>query len=125
MDDAETHARWRETAIKEGGVGPLGYPLLADTTKAMSEAYDVVHTDSGLSARGTYLIDPDCVCWHAGINNLPLGRDIDELLRALDAVQFFKEHGEVCPAGWATGKAGMKPSDDGVKSYLTDHADSL
>ena len=80
MDDAETHARWRDTAINEGGVGPLGYPLLADTTKAMSEAYDVVHADSGLSARGTYLIDPDGVCWHAVINNLPLGRDIDELL---------------------------------------------
>jgi len=125
MDDAETHARWRETAINDGGIGPVKYPLIADTTKQMSEDYDVVHADSGFSARGTYLIDPDGVCWHALVNNLPLGRDIDELLRAIDGVQFFKEHGEVCPAGWATGKAGMTPSDEGVKQYLSDHAESL
>jgi peroxiredoxin (alkyl hydroperoxide reductase subunit C) len=125
MDDAETHARWRETAINDGGIGPVGYPLIADTTKQMSKDYDVVHEGSGFSARGTYLIDPDGICWHAVVNNLPLGRDIDELLRAIDGVQFFKEHGEVCPAGWATGKAGMAPSDEGVKDYLTNHAGSL
>ena len=125
MDDAETHARWRDTAINEGGIGPVKYPLLADTTKQMSQDYDVVHADSGFSARGTFLVDPDGVCWHALVNNLPLGRDMDELLRAIDGVQFFKEHGEVCPAGWATGKAGMAPSDEGVKQYLTAHAARL
>ena len=125
MDDAETHARWRDTAINDGGVGPLKYPLIADTDKVLSNAYDVVHAESGFSARGTFLIDPDGVCWHAVVNNLPLGRDVDELLRAVDGVQFFKEHGEVCPAGWSAGKAGMAPSDEGVKSYLTDHASKL
>ena len=125
MDDAETHARWRDTAINEGGVGALAYPLLADTSKQMSQDYNVVHQDSGLSARAPFLIDPDGVCWHAVTNNLPLGRDVDELLRAIDGVQFHKEHGEVCPAGWAAGKPGMTASPEGVKSYLSDHGDSL
>jgi peroxiredoxin (alkyl hydroperoxide reductase subunit C) len=125
MDDTETHARWRNTALNEGGIGPVGYPLLEDVSKKMSEDYDVVHAESGLPARGTFLIDPDGNCWHALVNNLPLGRDMDEVLRAIDGVQFFKEHGQVCPAGWATGKAGMTPDDDGVKSYLSEHGDSL
>ena len=125
MDDAETHGKWRDTAIDEGGIGAVKYPLLADTEKAMSNAYNVVHADSGFALRATFLIDKEGVVQHSVQNNLPLGRDIDELLRVVDALQFHEQHGEVCPAGWAPGKPGMTATPDGVKDYLKSNAGSL
>lgn len=125
MDDAETHAKWRATAIDDGGIGELKYPLIADDGKKVSEAFDVVHEESGLSYRGTFLIDKDGVVQAAVHNNLPLGRNMDELVRMVDALQFHEEHGEVCPANWAPGKAGMKPTAEGVAAYLKEHASSL
>ena len=125
MDSAEIHARWRDTAINDGGIGAVKYPLLADTDKAMSNAYNVVHEDSGFSLRATFLIDKDGVVQHTVQNNLALGRDIDELLRITDALQFHEKVGEVCPANWRPGAAGMVATDDGVKAYLKDHAGEL
>lgn len=125
MDDAETHAKWRKTPVDDGGIGELKYPLVADDAKKLSEAYDVVHGDSGLSYRATFLIDKDGTVQSATHNNLPLGRNMDELIRMIDALQFHEEHGEVCPAGWEPGKAGMKPTKEGVAEYLKEHAKSL
>lgn len=125
IDDAESHAKWRETAIPEGGIGPVGYPLLCDESRAMTNAYDVLHGETTFALRGTFLIDKSGMVMHQVVNNLPLGRDIDELLRMVDALQFHETEGEVCPAGWAKGKPGMTPSPEGVKSYLADHASDL
>ena len=125
MDDAETHAKWRDTAIDEGGIGALQYALIADDAKKVSEAFDVVHEESGLSYRATFLIDKDGVVQSAVHNNLPLGRSMDELIRMVDALQFHEEHGEVCPANWQPGKAAMQATPEGVKAYLQEHASSL
>lgn len=125
MDDAETHAKWRETAIDDGGIGALAYPLIADDAKKLSEAYDVVHADSGLSYRATFLIDREGTVQSAVHNNLPLGRNMEELIRMVDALQFHEEHGEVCPANWQPGKAAMAPTAEGVAAYLKEHASSL
>ena len=125
MDSAETHARWRDTAVEEGGIGALGYPLLADVDKKMSTAYDVVHADAGLSLRSTFLMDKDHVIHHSVHNNLPLGRCMDELLRMIDALQFHEKVGEVCPAGWRPGKPGMTATPEGVAQYLKDNSGDL
>ena len=125
MDDVETHAKWRATPIDEGGIGELGYALIADDAKKLSEAYDVVHEASGFSYRATILIDKDGVVQSATHNNLPLGRNMDELVRMVDALQFHEKNGEVCPANWQPGKAGMKATAEGVKEYLKEHAASL
>lgn len=125
MDDAETHAKWRATAIDDGGIGELNYALIADDAKKLSEAFDVVHAESGLSYRATFLIDKDGVVQSATHNNLPLGRNMEELVRMVDALQFHEENGEVCPANWQPGKAGMKATPEGVKEYLQEHASSL
>jgi len=125
MDDAETHAKWRDTPVNKGGVGALKYPLIADTSKAITNDYNVLHEQSGFSMRGTFLIDQKGVVQHMVCNNLALGRDIDELLRIIDALQFTEKHGEVCPAGWTTGKSGMKPTAEGVAAYLSENAAKL
>ena len=125
MDDAETHAKWRQTSIDDGGIGELAYPLIADDSKKLSDAYDVVHADSGLSYRATFLIDREGTVQSAVHNNLPLGRNMEELIRVVDALQFHEEHGEVCPANWQPGKAAMAPTPEGVAAYLKVHASSL
>ena len=125
MDDAETHAKWRQTSIDDGGIGELAYPLIADDSKKLSVAYDVVHADSGLSYRATFLIDREGTVQSAVHNNLPLGRNMEELIRMVDALQFHEEHGEVCPANWQPGKAAMAPTPEGVAAYLKVHASSL
>ncbi|MCP4001765.1 MAG: peroxiredoxin, partial [Gammaproteobacteria bacterium] len=90
----------------------------------VTTAFDVL-TAPGIALRGSFLIDKEGVVQHQVVNNLPLGRNIDEMLRMVDALQFTEEHGEVCPAGWAKGKAGMTGTTEGVAQYLTDHADNL
>ena len=125
IDDAESHANWRNTAIAEGGIGPVGYPLLCDEERTMTNAYDVLHEETTFALRGTFLIDKEGNVMHQVVNNLPLGRDVDELLRMVDALQFHESEGQVCPAGWAKGKPGMTPSPEGVASYLADNADGL
>ncbi len=125
IDSQFTHAAWRNTPINKGGIGPVGYTLVADVKHEICKAYDVELADDGVALRGSFLIDKSGVVQHQVINNLPLGRDIDEMLRVVDALQFTEEHGEVCPAGWNKGKKGMTASADGVASYLADNAAAL
>jgi peroxiredoxin (alkyl hydroperoxide reductase subunit C) len=124
VDSHFTHLAWKNTKVEEGGIGKISYPLIADLNKDISRAYDVL-TEGGVSLRGLFLIDKEGIVRHQIVNDLSLGRNIDEALRILDALRFTEEHGEVCPANWSDGKAGMKPTADGVASYLKDHAKDL
>jgi peroxiredoxin (alkyl hydroperoxide reductase subunit C) len=124
IDSHYTHLAWKNTAINNGGIGQVRYPMVADIKHGICQAYDVEHPD-GVAFRGSFLIDKAGVVRHQVVNDLPLGRDIDEMLRVVDALQFTEEHGEVCPAGWKKGDAGMKASSAGVAEYLAKHAGEL
>lgn len=124
IDSQFTHLAWKNTPINKGGIGQVRYPLVADIRHEICRAYDVEHKD-GVAFRGSFLIDRDGVVRHQVVNDLPLGRDIDEMLRMVDAMQFHEKHGEVCPAGWTKGKAGMDASSEGVAKYLSEHAEKL
>jgi len=124
IDSHFTHLAWKNTPVNNGGIGQVGYPLIADIKHDIAKAYDV-ESEGGVAYRGTFLINKAGVVVHQIINDLPLGRDIDELLRIVDALQFFEEHGEVCPAGWNKGKPGMDASTEGVAKYLASNADKL
>ncbi len=121
VDSHFTHLAWKQTAVKQGGIGDVQYPLVADIKKEIARAYGVLHDDS-VALRGLFLIDREGVVRHAVVNDLPLGRNVDEALRMLDALQFTEEHGEVCPANWREGEDAMKPTPEGVASYLSKHA---
>ena len=124
IDSQFTHLAWKNTPVEKGGIGQVGYPLVADLKHEIAKAYDV-ESDDGVAFRGSFLIDKDGVVQHQVVNNLPLGRNIDEMIRMVDALQFTEEHGEVCPAGWNKGKAGMQASTEGVAKYLAANATSL
>ncbi|SMC16739.1 peroxiredoxin (alkyl hydroperoxide reductase subunit C) [Andreprevotia lacus DSM 23236] len=124
IDSQFTHSAWRNTPVEKGGIGHVGYTLVADIKHDIVKAFDVEHAD-GVALRGTFLIDKNGVVQHQVVNNLPLGRDIDELLRVVDALQFTEQHGEVCPAGWTKGKKGMKADAAGVAAYLATEAAAL
>ncbi|MDX8378386.1 MAG: peroxiredoxin [Mariprofundales bacterium] len=124
VDSHFSHAAWRNTPVDQGGIGSVDYPLVADLTKGISAAYDVLLAD-GIALRGSFLIDRDGVVQHQVINNLPLGRNVDEMLRMIDALQYTEQHGEVCPAGWNKGDTAMRPDASGVADYLAGNADKL
>ena len=121
IDSQFTHLAWKNTSINNGGIGQVGYPLVADINHAICQAYDV-EAAGGVAFRGSFLIDKAGIVQHQVVNNLPLGRNIDEMLRMIDALQFTEEHGEVCPAGWQKGKKGMTASPDGVAKDLAENA---
>ena len=125
IDSAFTHYAWRNTPVNQGGIGPVGFPMVADVKHEIVQAYGVEHPTDGVALRGTFLIDKNGIVQHQVVNNLPLGREVDELLRVVDALQFTEQHGEVCPAGWQKGKEGMKPTAEGVAAYLSKHAEAL
>ncbi len=125
IDDAESHANWRNTAVENGGIGALGYPLLCDEDRSMTNAYDVLHEETTFALRGTFLIDGDGNVQSQTVNNLPLGRDMDETLRMLDTMAHAGSGAGVCPAGWNPSKPDMQPTEEGVASYLAANADSL
>jgi len=125
VDSHFTHSAWRNTPVKQGGIGPVGYTMVADLSHAICKAYDVETPDGTRALRGSFLIDRDGVVQHQVVNNLPLGRNIDEMLRMVDALQFFEQHGEVCPAGWQKGAKGMKETTGGVAAYLAENAGTL
>jgi peroxiredoxin (alkyl hydroperoxide reductase subunit C) len=125
IDSQFTHLAWRNTPVAEGGIGPVAYPLVADVKHEICQAYDVEFDAAGVAFRGSFLIDKNGVVRHQVVNDLPLGRNIDEMLRMVDALQFHEEHGEVCPAGWNKGDQGMVADGEGVASYLADQADKL
>lgn len=121
VDSHFTHLAWKNTPRKQGGIGPIKYPLVADLTKQIARDYGVL-LDGGVALRGLFLIDKAGIVRHALINDLPIGRSVDEALRTLDALIFHEEHGDVCPANWHEGEEAMKPSAEGVAAYLAKHA---
>ena len=124
IDSHFSHLAWKNTPVNKGGIGQVRYPLVADIKHEICRAYDVEATE-GVAYRGSFLIDRSGIVRHQVVNDLPLGRNIDEMLRMIDALQYNEEHGEVCPAGWQKGKAGMGASTEGVAKYLAEHAQSL
>ena len=125
IDSAYTHLAWKNTPVKEGGIGQVGYPLVADNKHDICRAFDVELEAAGVALRGSFLIDKNGTVMHQVVNMLPLGRNIDEMIRMVDALQFFEENGEVCPAGWNKGKPGMDASPEGVAAYLAKNAKKL
>ena len=124
VDSQFSHFAWRETPVEKGGIGRIKYPLVADLNKQISRDYDVLFGES-VALRGSFLIDGKGIIRHAVINDLPLGRNIDEMIRMVDAMQFTDEHGEVCAAGWQKGDEGMKASTEGVAEYLAKNSEKL
>jgi len=124
VDSEFSHFAWRETDVKMGGIGRIQYPLVSDITKSIAKAYDVL-IEEEVALRASFLIDADGTIRHAVINDLALGRNIDEMLRMVDTMLFTNEHGEVCPAGWNKGDEGMKETKDGVATYLANNQDKL
>ncbi|AZQ10929.1 MULTISPECIES: peroxiredoxin [Shewanella] len=125
IDSQFSHNAWRNTPVEKGGIGPVKYTLVADVKHEICQAYDVEHPEAGVAFRGSFLIDKEGMVRHQVVNDLPLGRNVDEMLRMIDALQFHEEHGEVCPAGWEKGKKGMSANPDGVAAYLSENADDL
>jgi len=125
IDSQFTHHAWRNTSVKQGGIGKVKYALAADVNHGIARAYGVEHPEAGVALRGAFIIDKSGVVRAQIVNDLPLGRNIEELIRVVDALQFHEQHGEVCPANWKKGAPGMKASPDGVASYLAENAEKL
>jgi len=125
IDSHFTHNAYRNTSVKDGGIGHVNFTMVADMTHAICQAYGIEHPVAGVAFRAAFIIDKNGVVRSQMVNDLPIGRNVDELIRLIDAVQFFEENGEVCPAGWQKGKAGMKASVKGVAEYLSAHSETL
>lgn len=121
VDSQFTHLAWKNTSVNQGGLGHVKFPMVADLTKKIATDYGILH-DGAVALRGTFLIDREGIVRHQVVNDLPLGRNIDEAIRMVDALQFFEQNGEVCPANWHSGEEGMKPTAKGVAEYLERHA---
>ncbi|MGL9725374.1 MAG: peroxiredoxin [Wolbachia sp.] len=124
VDSKFSHYKWREIPVSDGGIGEISYPLVSDAKKTISRDYGVLHDDS-IALRATFIIDNKFVVRHQSINDLPLGRNIDEFIRIVDAIKHYEEYGEVCPAGWKKGKPAMQASNEGVADYLNSHSEEL
>lgn len=124
VDSHFTHLAWKNTPVKSGGIGQVRFPMVADLTKSIARSYDVLINEA-VALRGTFLIDESGIVRHQVVNDLPLGRNVDEALRMVDALNFHQKNGEVCPAGWQEGKAGMDANPKGVADYLERYADVL
>ncbi len=125
IDSQFTHNAWRNTPVANGGIGQVQYPLVADVNHSICQTYGVEHPEAHIALRGAFIIDTKGVVRSQIVNDLPLGRNIDELLRLIDALEFNDKHGEVCPAGWTKGKTGIKPTTEGIASYLATEATAL
>lgn len=124
IDSQFTHNAWRNTSISEGGIGNIDFTLVADTSQEIMNEYGVKHP-AGVALRASFLIDEDFIVRHQVVNDLPLGRNVDEMLRMVDALEFHTNNGEVCPAGWKKGDEGMDATPEGVAKYLSTNADKL
>lgn len=125
IDSQFTHNAWRKTPVADGGIGEVRYPLIADVNHQICQAYGVEHPTAHVALRGAFIIDKQGVVRSQIVNDLPLGRNIDELIRLIDALEFHEKHGEVCPAGWTKGKTGIKPTTEGIAHYLAKEAGQL
>lgn len=124
VDSQFTHHAYRNTPVNQGGIGPVKYTMAADVTHAICKSYGIEH-EAGVALRGAFIIDKQGVVRAQVVNDLPIGRNIDELIRLVDAIQFHEEHGMVCPAGWQKGQKGMNANPTGVADYLAQHAENL
>jgi peroxiredoxin (alkyl hydroperoxide reductase subunit C) len=122
VDSQFSHLAWKKTAVDEGGIGPIRYPLVADLKKQIARDYGVLFNDE-VALRGLFLIDKEGIVRHALVNDMSLGRSVQEALRMLDALRFHEEKGDVCPANWSEGDEGMDASPEGVVDYLSKYAD--
>jgi len=125
IDSQFTHHAWRNTTVEKGGIGPVGFTLVADINHSICQSYGVEHPVAGVALRAAFLLDKQGVVRSQIVNDLPLGRNIDELIRLVDALEFHETHGEVCPAGWHKGDVGIKPSAAGIANYLAEKAQNL
>jgi peroxiredoxin (alkyl hydroperoxide reductase subunit C) len=125
IDSQFTHNAWRNTPVANGGIGPVKYPLVADVNHQICQSYGVEHPTAHVALRGAFIIDKQGIVRSQIVNDLPLGRNVDELLRLIDALEFHEKHGEVCPAGWTKGKTGIKPTTEGIATYLAQEATQL
>ncbi len=125
VDSQYVHKAWRDTPVDKGGIGPVNYTLVADLTHTIAKNYDVETPNGAVAYRASFLIDKEGIVRHQVVNDLGLGRNVDEMLRMVDALQFNEQYGEVCPAGWNKGDAGMKGTSEGVATYLAEHAQEL
>ena len=125
IDSHWTHNAWRNTPIEKGGIGPVNYTLVADVAHKIAQAYGIEHPEAAVAFRAAFLIDKDGMVKAQLVNDLPLGRNIDELVRLVEALQHHEEHGEVCPAGWQKGQQGMNATPEGVAAYLAENSASL
>jgi len=125
IDSQFTHSAWRKTDVNNGGIGEVKYPLIADINHEICQAFGVEHPTSHVALRGAFLIDKDGLVRAQIVNDLPLGRNIDELIRLVDALQFHEKFGEVCPAGWNKGAEGIKPTAEGIATFLNVNAEAL
>ena len=125
IDSHFTHNAWRNTPVNSGGIGSVAYPLIADMSHSICKDYDVETPDGAVAFRGSFLIDTNGVVRHQIVNDLPLGRNVDEMIRMVDALLFHEEHGEVCPAGWNKGDEVMQANPDGVAAYLSKNEAAL
>ena len=130
-DSHFTHSAWRNTAVEEGGIGAVPFPMVADMTRDIASAYGILsepgnsYYPPGVAMRATFVVDKAGIVRHQVVNDEPLGRNVDEVVRIIDGLQFFEAHGQVCPAGWNKGDAGMETTFSGVASYLSEHAEAL
>ncbi|UAW98949.1 peroxiredoxin [Halopseudomonas nanhaiensis] len=124
IDSQYTHFAWRNTPVEKGGIGPVDFVMVADVKHEITRSYGIEHAD-GVALRASFLIDREGIVQHQVVNNLALGREVDEMVRLIEALQFTEEHGEVCPAGWRKGQKGMKADAEGVAAYLAENAGQL
>ncbi len=125
IDSQYTHNAWRNTPPELGGIGKVDYTLIADLNHNICQAYGIEHPELGIALRGALIIDKEGIVRHQTVNDLPLGRNIDELIRLIDALQHHEQYGEVCPAGWNKGSKGMVPTPEGVTNYLANNSKNL
>ncbi|MEO5668037.1 MAG: peroxiredoxin [Bdellovibrionota bacterium] len=121
VDSKFSHLAWLKTPRNKGGIEGVKYPIISDLHKTIARSYGTLFEDDGVAFRGLFLINKDGIVEHVTINNLPLGRNVDEYLRLLDAMQFHAEHGEVCPANWKKGETGMKADNKGLEEWFSKH----
>ncbi|VFP83607.1 peroxiredoxin [Buchnera aphidicola] len=119
VDSVYTHNAWRNTSPNEGGIGTIQFPMISDITKKIQKSYGIEHKELKIALRASFVIDHDNIVRHQSINDLPIGRNIPDILRIIDALKFYTEFGEVCPANWSPGKEAIIATPDGIKKYLS------
>ena len=125
IDSHFTHNAWRNTPVNKGGIGPVRFTMVADINHNICQSFGVEHPQAGVALRGAFVIDKEGVVRSQIVNDLPIGRNMGEIIRIIDALQFFEQNGEVCPANWNKGEAGMKANPEGVAQYLAENAEKL